>query len=318
MARANCVFLLAWSLFCGRASSGHVPRNSDARGVDEVGDAAAKHYVKTKICPYWQNAGCVLDVLERLCSPGANATALLDMNAPENVWMCCCTRPYKLCSAKDFTSHKGQTCIGTLVSELGNFVPPKPPPQTEKLVSVLQDIRVVLLSASSTCTNFAKRNPRIRCSVGTENGQRPWQPPRADLSCELRAWQLHMTSSSQVFRKVEHSFDDCPGMPKSLNTTGKHSTQGANNDNVLGRDAKSSLQASLAKWTRMVLAGERALSYFLGALVILCSVVQLSLICRSGRRCKPKDFTPRSSKSIDGSPSTCSTEQPPSALKGLA
>jgi len=50
-------------------------------------------------CPHWQSMGCMGAVIEKLCEGTSGTTHLLDPKTPENIWQCCCPKPYQPCEA---------------------------------------------------------------------------------------------------------------------------------------------------------------------------------------------------------------------------
>ena len=52
-------------------------------------------------CHIWQAVGCIDDQLEKACEEMSTANRrIVDVKAPENVFMCCCPKPYGPCTGR--------------------------------------------------------------------------------------------------------------------------------------------------------------------------------------------------------------------------
>ena len=125
-------------------------------------------------------SGCLLDALEKTCGEKPEArlqtlnSTLLDMQAMESAFLCCCPTPYVSCSQAEVSP----TCLQTLASTKAQLEKEGADP-----VKLLQQARIVLLSAEddAAALNFAPAEPYAECSRGFG--------ARKDLFCEMLVWQ---------------------------------------------------------------------------------------------------------------------------------
>ena len=71
-------------------------------------------------CHIWQAVGCIDDQLEKACEEMSTASnrRIVDVKAPENVFMCCCPRPYGPCTKEE----RGFACDVAINHYVGPFV----------------------------------------------------------------------------------------------------------------------------------------------------------------------------------------------------
>ena len=71
-------------------------------------------------CHIWQAVGCIDDQLEKACEEMSTASnrRIVDVKAPENVFMCCCPKPYGPCTKEE----RGFACDVAINHYVGPFV----------------------------------------------------------------------------------------------------------------------------------------------------------------------------------------------------
>jgi len=139
-----------------------------------------------RACPHYQQAGCMLDVLEKACEPDEGpAAAHLEMHREESIYMCCCPAPYRRCAAEE-RSPSCDRAVKEFIHPLGALRDVTP----QKLGEALQRARGrVLADGGGACEVLAPQEPLSRC--GHEAS-----PPvkrsleREDLFCEMLTWQF--------------------------------------------------------------------------------------------------------------------------------
>eukprot|EP00929_Paragymnodinium_shiwhaense_P090576 TRINITY_DN50754_c0_g1_i1.p1 TRINITY_DN50754_c0_g1~~TRINITY_DN50754_c0_g1_i1.p1 ORF type:complete len:672 (+),score=133.46 TRINITY_DN50754_c0_g1_i1:91-2106(+) len=149
-------------------------------------------------CPYWQEIGCLLDVMEKLCL-GAPDQSLIDPALSESAWMCCCPEPYKACGPQDFFS----TCRLALAEQLGPLVVF---PTDTTLLEALQRVRGTLRdNGGDACSVLGEEEPISDCRAPPYDGLHVME--RSDLACETLAWQWEKLGDGDP---AEFAKNGCP------------------------------------------------------------------------------------------------------------
>jgi len=158
-------------------------------------------YKDRRQCKYWQQSGCFLDVLEKICSPeGAMAKVIkdeLNPQGPEDLFLCCCPLPYKRCQPHEMD----QDCYHHLKERFpSNSI--KDTSQID-VVRGVQHVRATLLLKDQDCTQYlAPTSPISACSKIS-----PMPFKRVDLICELLTWQWEELGDGD---KAEFGRINCP------------------------------------------------------------------------------------------------------------
>merc|ERR1711862_297875 len=115
-------------------------------------------------CPYQQASGCILDQMEKVCEGGNSK--MMAHNAIENVWMCCCPKPYSSCKENEVDKQ----CVKSIKESAG---------KNEGLLA----LRSTLLNGSAQCSDFVHRGAtKAMCGE--------WPKKYPELMCEMLTWQL--------------------------------------------------------------------------------------------------------------------------------
>jgi len=147
-------------------------------------------------CRYWQQSGCILDELEKTCEGDSTTEQLLI--GRENVFLCCCPRPYKACKR----SEADEVCLKLMGKYLTEFKGDNPITESEMLKS-LQNVRQHLLAEDRNCQkHLAAARPFAECH------RNPSPFTRHDLICEMLTWQWEELGdgNQDEFRRIKCPF----------------------------------------------------------------------------------------------------------------
>ena len=147
-----------------------------------------KTYHKRRECRYWQQSGCLLDSLEKLCEGETSPESLIW--GTENIKLCCCSLPYKPCRRKD----ADPLCLRTVekhfpdndTSQESIKEPEAVNNNKDSFLLKVQSIRTELIESHPVCTEMlASSEPPAKCSMSAQS--KPFD--RHDLICEMLTWQ---------------------------------------------------------------------------------------------------------------------------------
>jgi len=177
-------------------------------------------YKDRRQCKYWQQSGCLLDVLEKICSPEEPIEKvikdILNSNAAENLFFCCCPLPYKRCKPREMD----QECYDHL-KERFSYRSIKDISQTD-VVRGVQHVRATLLSKDLHCLQYLSPvSPISACSKTS-----PMPLKRVDLICEMLLWQFEELGDGD---KTEFKDINCPYIVENQATNG-NARKGNNRD----------------------------------------------------------------------------------------
>mmetsp|Transcript_45807 Transcript_45807/g.85499 ORF Transcript_45807/g.85499 Transcript_45807/m.85499 type:complete len:188 (+) Transcript_45807:84-647(+) len=136
-------------------------------------------------CPYYQTSGCMLDQLEKVCE--GEADEMLQPQAPENIWMCCCPQPYLPCSLNE----SDKLCVQSISDEIRES-------GTLSIAGLLK-VRSKLLTSKPTCDKF------FMDLKGAECGK--WPKAMPQLMCEMLTFQWEELGDGN---EPEFAQYDCP------------------------------------------------------------------------------------------------------------
>merc|ERR1712232_1543348 len=106
-------------------------------------------------CPYYQNMQCLLDISEKACEPDESPIELLQWNAQESIWLCCCPLPYKACKKEEMDTK----CIEVVKEHLPSTIT-----ERAQMVIGLQKARGLMRKAGGDkCTALAPEEPLSVC-----------------------------------------------------------------------------------------------------------------------------------------------------------
>eukprot|EP00435_Cladocopium_sp_Y103_P061471 s145_g23.t1 len=148
-------------------------------------------------CPYYQASGCILDQLEKVCE--GEAAEMMAPNALENVWMCCCPRPYVSCSSNE----SDKTCVKALAGEIKSS-------GGELSIKGLMNVREKLLGSSERCSSFERPTQEAKC------GKWPKEMPK--VMCEMLTWQWEELGDGN---DAEFAQYDCPMIKENQASDGE-------------------------------------------------------------------------------------------------
>mmetsp|Transcript_47858 Transcript_47858/g.113722 ORF Transcript_47858/g.113722 Transcript_47858/m.113722 type:complete len:204 (+) Transcript_47858:104-715(+) len=136
-------------------------------------------------CVHWQHMSCLLDVFEKTCDEGDDASGFLDYKAEESVWLCCCPLPYKACHR----SAQNEACVASMEKHMKPLAAQDTQASLVDLRYALQSVRTDLRAAGGdACTVLADGEPMSTC--GSEAKPRVERSiARPDLFCEMLTWQ---------------------------------------------------------------------------------------------------------------------------------
>ena len=177
-----------------------------------------RSYQDRRRCRYWQQSGCLLDTMEKLCEGETEPTDLVTSTGQENIHLCCCPQPYKACRR----SEADQFCLQLigkyfLSSGANKMDASKHGPESkdtdnsnsrEVFLQNVQTIRNELLASESNCMSLlASPEPWVQCSMVPSS--KPFT--RHDLICEMLTWQWEELGdgNNEEFRKI-----NCPFIEK--------------------------------------------------------------------------------------------------------
>lgn len=165
-------------------------------------------------CKFYQQMGCLLDGLEKMCSPDdGEPSQMLDPYAEESLWMCCCPTPYKKCSKPE----RLQTCDLAFTE----FIKPLVGQDATKDIVRLAVLRVrgkLREAGSLNCTKFLAPEEPLMPFCGFDNTPKVERSiAREDLFCEMLSWQWEELGDgdSQEFRA-----NNCPYVKKMKGKNG--------------------------------------------------------------------------------------------------
>lgn len=152
--------------------------------------------------------GCLLDVLEKSCD--YDVSPLLQFDAEESAWLCCCPLLYMACEASDLV----ETCVASLAEHILLFIVHESVPQREIGIA-LQRARGAMwrggrwADGNVACGILALEEPHSLCGDEVV-------PPvqhciaREDLNCEMPTWQWESLGDGS---EIEFGKIDCPFHP---------------------------------------------------------------------------------------------------------
>jgi len=111
-----------------------------------------------------------LDQLEKACE--GEGAEMMDPKAGENVWMCCCPKPYIQCKQADMSS----TCVATIKAAVDKSS------SGELDQNGLLEVRSQLLGKEPACAKFVHQDKKE-----AECGKWPKEHP--EMMCEMLTWQ---------------------------------------------------------------------------------------------------------------------------------
>lgn len=141
-------------------------------------------YKQRRKCKFWQQSGCLLNVLESACQANPNQKKLFYkfLTEKDNIYLCCCPNPYKACRR----SEAHTVCLELLHRYFSpdSYKTQKSISQ-EEILNGVQLARERILDNDKKCARFlAPSQPFARCS------KKPVGISRHDLKCEQLTWRL--------------------------------------------------------------------------------------------------------------------------------
>ena len=127
-------------------------------------------------CPYFQQSGCLLTVIENVCDIAEDTIDSFDLRYAQYADRCCCPEPFSACTEDE----KDQTCkvlfekqFRTAKDKIGD---------KEKLLESYNNIRHQLLKNDKSCLKYLSSIEHVQCGADV--------PPftRKDHKCELLLW----------------------------------------------------------------------------------------------------------------------------------
>ena len=188
-----------------------------------------KSYEERRQCRYWQQSGCLLDTMEKICEGEADLDELVSSTGLENIHLCCCPQPYKACRRSDadqlclqliekyfssgFSESKTRTDNG-----IEDFTEAEIPrtntldvfeeATTSAFMQNLQTVMSELLASEDNCRELlATPEPLAKCSM--VHSSKPFN--RHDLICEMLTWQWEELGDGD---KNEFEMIGCPFVVK--------------------------------------------------------------------------------------------------------
>ena len=148
-------------------------------------------YQDRRQCKYWQQSGCLLDAMEKVCEEQGDLDELISPTGSENVNLCCCPQPYKACQR----SEADQLCLQliekyftSIFSKSKTTIKNSEEAENRKEVFMqkLQSVRSELLAKEGKYNELlASPKPLAKCSMVPSS--KPFD--RHDLICEMLTWQ---------------------------------------------------------------------------------------------------------------------------------
>eukprot|EP00434_Breviolum_minutum_P024870 symbB.v1.2.021965.t1/scaffold1899.1/size238565/1 len=142
-------------------------------------------------CPYYQTSGCILDQLEKVCE--GEGAEMIAPNAGENVWMCCCPKPYVPCAPNE----SDKTCVKAIASEIKA--------SGDLKIKGLMKVREQLLKSSEQCSPFYMPQEEAKCGT--------WPKDMPHLMCEMLTWQWEELGDGN---EAEFQQYDCPMIQEKM------------------------------------------------------------------------------------------------------
>lgn len=189
----------------------HIAINSEHQDTIQQRNYQIQSYEDRRQCRYWQQSGCLLDTMEKVCEGEANLDELISSTGLENIHLCCCPQPYKACQRSDadqlclqliekyFSSRSYESKTKT-ANGIGDSTEAAVPRTTkpgvfeeattvnpiQRFMQNLQTVRSELLESEDNCKELlATSEPLAKCSMVPSS--KPFN--RHDLICEMLSWQ---------------------------------------------------------------------------------------------------------------------------------
>jgi len=197
---------------CAACEDAEVPADleNDAPKTGGIADKASR-----MACPHYQQMQCLLDISEKACEPDEEPLPLLDYEAVEGVWLCCCPEPYKPCAKEEMN----EVCMGAV----GHHLSKDKVKSRSDMVVALQKARGDMLRAGEeACLALAAEEPLSVCGF---EGSPPQKRSllRRDLFCEMVTWQWEELGdgNAKEFKANGCTFDKGARAPSSKSSTRK-------------------------------------------------------------------------------------------------